>query len=251
MARTQEKRMAVKPILRGTVSKMPMIGKSATAARRNSSRRSAAPESLRATAYDIIKHEIMTCALAPGEYINEAGLCARLKLGRTPVHQALHRLMLEGLVEIMPRKGVIVKPVSIDEVAQIIEVRMINEPYCARLVAERATDADIAELSAILQRAEEWTRAHNVEQMMLSDQAFHNVLARIAGNAVLGGVLRRLHDRSLRFWFISLNAPGHHQHVQLEHESILAAISKHDPVRAESAMRAHIKSFGANVARYV
>ena len=182
----------MKPIARGTVSKMPMIAKSPTRARRNFCRRSAAHEPLRTTAYDIIKHEIMTCALAPGEYINEAGLCSRLKLGRTPVHQALHRLMLEGLVEIMPRKGVIVKPVSIDEVAQIIEVRMVNEPYCARLVAKRATDADIAELNAILQRGEEWTKAHNVEQMMLSDQAFHNVLARIAGNLVLSGVLRRL-----------------------------------------------------------
>ncbi len=219
--------------------------------RRDARRRPAAPESLRGTAYEVIKHEIMTCALSPGEYVNEAGLCSRLRLGRTPVHQALHRLMLEGLVEIMPRKGVIVKPVSIDEVMQIIQVRLINETYCARLVAERATDADIAELSDILRKADKWTQAHDVEQMMLSDQAFHNVLARIAGNAVLSAILRRLHDRSLRFWFISLKAPGHHQHVQGQHEAILEAIGEHDPDRAESAMRAHIESFRANVARYV
>jgi len=220
-------------------------------ARRNPRRRPADAGSLRGTAYEVIKHEIMTCALAPGEYVNEAGLCARLKLGRTPVHQALHRLMLEGLVEIMPRKGVIVKPVSINEIMQIIEVRMINETYCARLVAERATDADVAELNEILKRAGDWTRAHDVEQMMLSDEAFHNVLARVAGNLVLSGILRRLHDRSLRFWFISLRAPGHHQHVQSQHEAILAAIRTHDPARAEAAMRAHIESFRTNVSRYV
>jgi DNA-binding GntR family transcriptional regulator len=222
-----------------------------TRVRRSARRRPAPAESLRGTAYEIIKHQIMTCAFAPGEYVNEAGLCSRLKLGRTPVNQALHRLMLEGLVEIMPRKGVIVKPVSIDEIMQIIEVRQINEPYCARLVAERATDADVAELADILKKADQWTRAHNIEKMMLSDQAFHNVLARIAGNAILSGILRRLHDRSLRFWFISLKAPGHHQNVHSEHEAILSAIRAHDSTRAESAMRAHIKSFGANLVRQV
>ena len=211
----------------------------------------AEPGPLGVTAYEIIKRDIITCALAPGEYLNEASLCSRLKLGRTPVHQALHRLMLEGLVDIMPRKGVIVKPVSLDEVMQIIEMRLINETYCARLVAERASDADIAELDGILTRARRWTDAHDVGQMMLSDQEFHDVLARVAGNIVLSGILRRLHDRSLRFWFISLRAKGHHENVQGQHEAILAAIRKHDATRANHAMRVHIESFRDNLAQYL
>lgn len=207
--------------------------------------------SLKHTAYETIKHEIITCALAPGEYVNEAGLCSRLKLGRTPVHQALQRLMLEGLVEIMPRKGAIVKPVSLDQVMQIIEIRLLNEAYCARLAAERADDATIAELDEILTRARHHTRVHNIEQMMLCDRDFHNVLARVANNAVLSDVLRRLHDRSLRLWFISLKAADHHENVQEQHEAILEAIRHHDPVRAESAMRAHIESFRDNMTRNV
>jgi DNA-binding GntR family transcriptional regulator len=207
--------------------------------------------SLRHTAYETIKHEIITCALAPGEYVNEAGLCARLGLGRTPVHQALQRLMLEGLVEIMPRKGAIVKPVSLDEVMQIIEMRLLNEVYCARLVAERADEESVKELEEILARARQWTRVHNVEQMMLCDRDFHDVLTRIAGNVVLSDLLRRLHDRSLRLWFISLKAGDHHESVQSQHESILTAIRKHDPERAEAAMRAHIESFRDNLTRSV
>jgi DNA-binding GntR family transcriptional regulator len=234
-----------------TVTKVRPSARMGLAGRRNARVARADPASLRVTAYEIIKHAIITCALAPGEYVNEAGLCSRLKLGRTPVHQALHRLMLEGLVDIMPRKGVIVKPVSLDEVMQIIEMRLINETYCVRLVAERANDADIAELDDILTRARHWTDAHDVERMMLSDQAFHNVLARIAGNVVLSGILRRLHDRSLRFWFISLKAMGHHENVQGQHEAILGAIRKHDTARAEHAMRTHIESFRDNLVRYV
>src|SRR6266849_7948115 len=91
--------------------------------------------SLRDAAYDAIKHRIITCAFRPGEYINELQLSSMLKIGRTPVHQALDRLMMEGMVEVIPRKGVIVKPVSLHDVMQMIDVRLINETQCARLAA--------------------------------------------------------------------------------------------------------------------
>src|SRR5580700_9855201 len=118
--------------------------------RRGSRRREPAASrttaSLRDAAYEAIKHRIITCAFKPGEYINELQLSSVLKIGRTPVHQALDRLMIEGMVEVIPRKGVIVRPVSLNEVLQIIEVRLINEPYGARLAAEHANDSDLAEL---------------------------------------------------------------------------------------------------------
>ncbi|MDB5407403.1 MAG: transcriptional regulator, GntR family [Rhodospirillales bacterium] len=208
-----------------------------------------AGKSLRDLAYEAIKHRIIACTFKPGEYINEAYVSATLGFGRTPVHQAIDRLMLEGMVEVIPRKGVIVKPVSLQEVMEIIEVRLLNETYCVRLAAERADDTDIAALSDILARAKEWTAVRNVEQMMLLDREFHLVLARAAKNAVLGEILRKLHERSLRFWFISLNAPNRHDSVQDQHDAILAAIRDHDPDAAAAAMRAHIESFRSNVAR--
>ena len=85
------------------------------------------PQSLRDAAYEAIKHRIITCAFRPGEYINEAYVSAVLGIGRTPVHQAIDRLMLEGMLDVIPRKGVIVKPVSLDEIMQIVEVRLLNE----------------------------------------------------------------------------------------------------------------------------
>lgn len=213
--------------------------------------RAPAQPSLRDAAYDAIKHRITTCALRPGESINEAYLLAVLGIGRTPVHQALDRLMLEGLVEVMPRKGVIVKPVSLDEIMQISEVRLVNESYCVRLAAERADGDEIAHLEDILGRADKWMVARNNEQMMLLDREFHTVLARASKNAVLREVLGKLHDRSLRFWFISLKAPGHHASVQDQHHAILAAIRDRDPQAAEESMRAHIEAFRRNVAQYL
>src|SRR5712664_2321636 len=112
--------------------------------------------SLRDAAYDAIKHRIITCEFRPGEYINELQLSSTLKIGRTPVHQALDRLMIEGMVDVIPRKGVIVRPVSLNEVLQIIETRLINEPFGARLAADHANDGDLAALADVLKRGKSW-----------------------------------------------------------------------------------------------
>ena len=207
------------------------------------------PQSLRDAAYEAIKHRIITCAFRPGEYINEAYVSATLGIGRTPVHQAIDRLMLEGMLDVIPRKGVIVKPVSLDEIMQINEVRLLNEAYCVRLAADRADRDEVTHLCDILARAAQWIEARNSEHLMRLDREFHGVLARASKNAVLADYLAKLHDRSLRFWFISLNRPGHHESVQAQHEAILAAIRDRDPDGAEQAMRAHIEAFRENLTR--
>ena len=125
---------------------MSTLAKARTGARRKAAPREAAT-SLLDTAYEEIKHRITICAFRPGDYLNEAEISTTLGIGRTPVHQALDRLMVEGLVQVMPRKGIIVKPVSLDEALQTIEVRLLNESYCVRLAADRAyIDAMIDEV---------------------------------------------------------------------------------------------------------
>jgi GntR family transcriptional regulator, rspAB operon transcriptional repressor len=207
--------------------------------------------SLRKAAYDAIKHRIITCAFRPGEYINELQLSALLKIGRTPVHQALDRLMVEGMVDVIPRKGVIVKPVSLNDVLQIIEVRLINEPFGARIAAEQANDIDLEELSDVVARAKHWALVRNVENLMLLDREFHFLIARATKNDILSELLRNLHERSLRFWFISLNGPKQYETVQDEHAAILDAIRKRDPDKAEAAMRRHIESFHTSVTQFL
>jgi DNA-binding GntR family transcriptional regulator len=200
------------------------------------------PRSLRAQAYDAIKRRIITLAYAPGEYLNEARISEQLGIGRTPVHQALDRLMVEGMIEIMPRKGVMVRPVSLDEFLQLTEVRLINEPYCAQLAAGRATARELDALRVNLERTANHIAARDVEGLMQLDREFHAIIAGAARNKVLAEVLRGLHERSLRFWFISLSDQPHHRRVGREHEAVFAALEARDGVRAAAAVRAHIES---------
>jgi len=207
--------------------------------------------SLRDAAYDTIKHRIITCVFKPGDYLNESFVSESIGIGRTPVHQAIDRLMQDGLVEVIPRKGVIVKPISLEAVMQIIEVRRINEPYCAELAAERSDNVDISVMGDILARTDAWTEVRNIEQMMLLDREFHMALTRAAKNAVLAQILQSLHERSLRFWFISLTAREHHREVQQEHRAIFESIKRGDAGAAARATTAHIDSFRRNVTRHL
>ena len=208
-------------------------------------------KSLLDRAYNEIKFRIIACRYRPGEVLSEAAISAELKIGRTPIHQAIHRVMMDGLVSIMPRKGVMVRPVSVDEAMEIIGVRLVTECYCARLAANRADDAELQRLQAIIESSEKVTKKRDIEQIMLLDREFHDALARAAGNSVLADVLRNLHERSLRFWFISLRDPDHHRNVLAQHRAIVAALLSHNPEAAEIAMREHILAFQRNVTRQV
>lgn len=210
----------------------------------------AAP-SLRDKAYKEIKQRIITCDLRPGEVLSEAAISEAIKIGRTPVHQALDRLILEGLVDVMPRKGVIVRPLSLDEVLDIIEVRLINETHCARLAARNSTPQDVERLQSNLKHFALAAKRREIAELMRLDREFHNILSRASHNVVLADLLRNLHDRSLRFWFVSLRAPDHHQRVLEQHADIAMAIRLGHSEDAERAMRSHIDAFRTNVTRQI
>jgi DNA-binding GntR family transcriptional regulator len=209
------------------------------------------PPSLRARAYEAIKRRIITLQYRPGEYLNEAMISEQLGIGRTPVHQALDRLMLEDMVEVIPRKGVIVRPVSLDEVLQLVEVRLVNETHCAALAAARATEAELERMGAILAPSQRLIAVRDIERLMLLDRDFHSGISAAAKNRVLAGVLLSLHDRSLRFWFISLSDEAHLIEVRDQHVEIYKAIRARDGAAASRAMREHIESFRTNIMKSV
>jgi GntR family transcriptional regulator, rspAB operon transcriptional repressor len=215
------------------------------------SRRRSASQSLRDQAYEAIKHRIITCDFKPGECLNEASVSGLLGFGRTPVHQALDRLMLEDMVEVIPRKGVLVKPVVLQDVLQMIDVRMINETQCARLAAARADNEHIEKLSTVIGRAKTAIDKRDVHALMTLDREFHLVLATASRNLELAEIVRKLNERSLRFWFISFTTPDHHNSFQRQHEALYEAIRERDSDAAEQAMRVHIDAFRKSVVRHL
>jgi GntR family transcriptional regulator, rspAB operon transcriptional repressor len=153
-------------------------------------------------------------------------------------------------VEVIPRKGVIVKPVILHDVLQMIDVRMINETQCARLAAARADDNHIENMSKVIGQARTAIDRHNIHALMKLDREFHLLLARASNNFELAEVVRKLNERSLRFWFISFTTDHHHS-FQQQHEAVFEAVRNHDADAAEQAMRVHIEAFRKSVARHL
>ncbi len=207
--------------------------------------------SLRDQAYEAIKQRIITCELRPGEVLSEAVVSEGLGIGRTPVRQAIDRLAGDGLVEIMPRKGSIVKPVTLDEIFNIIDVRVVNETFCVRAAAAGADSEFIAAITANLEAMRQAVRAHEIETLAQLDRAFHVMIAGATHNPIMADLLRNLHERSARLWFISLRANEHHLKVCDEHAAIVEGIVCQDPDRAAGAMQAHIESFRNNITRHL
>ncbi len=210
---------------------------------------SASPEgrSLTERAYEAIKHDIITLRLRPGEPLNEAQLMQSTGLGRTPVHQAMHRLALEGLVVILPRKGAMVAPVSLNDALEIIDVRMINETYCVELAAPD----DLAAIEAVLLRSRDAIAARDVAAMMRIDRDFHLAISRASRNQTLADLLRGLHERSLRFWFLALSTPSHLEGVYEEHLELYDALAAHDAERARRAIARHIDEFRTHILKAI
>lgn len=199
--------------------------------------------SLAARAYEAIKESILSLELKPGQFVNEHELCALVGMGRMPVHQAVHRLMAEGLLNVMPRKGIVIGAESLNEVLAALEARGAVEPSIAALAAERATPAQIRQMEKLLRQSRKVADQRFRKDFMSLDRLFHAAVAEAAGNPMLADAQRPLQERSARIWnLIVMRHPDGLRMTQEEHEAVLEAIRRGDRDAARRAMQAHLAS---------
>jgi DNA-binding GntR family transcriptional regulator len=194
--------------------------------------------------YRALKWRILTHDLRPGGLFTEEELCRLLGYGRSPVHQAVHRLKYDGLVEILPRKGIVVRAFSARDINQLIEVRLPMEMEMARLAAMRATPAQLDALRARLAEGRRYLQRTDREGLMALDRVFHRGIAECTGNQVLTDTLENLHQRSMILWFVSVSSNSRaYDIVQEEHEEVLSCLEARDATGAAEAMRRHLEPF--------
>lgn len=199
--------------------------------------------SLNELAYLRFRQALITLQYKPGDYLNMAQVMADLEVGRTPVNQAVHRLAAEGLLQILPRKGVMVAPLSLDDAFELIEVRLVNELLCIRLAAARITTGEIEQLREVNARLAQASQQRDPLAMMQCDNQFHHLLAGIAANRRLIDILSIIHAQAQRFWATTLSDAGHMEEVIVEHNAIITALEEGNLSAAEQATQHHILSF--------
>lgn len=201
-------------------------------------------KSLVQQAYESIKERIINLHFLPGQYLNEAAICAQLKLGRTPVHQALQRLQMEGLVDVLPRKGIIVQPDSLAEIMKILDSRVTVEPELARSAARRVAAGEITadQLSRVMEIATATVDEDppDIAAFTANDRWFHREIAQLSGNAIMSDFARLLHERSTRFWYLNLWQTIDVPLTNQQHAEIAAAVIAGDGELAAQRMLDHI-----------
>jgi DNA-binding GntR family transcriptional regulator len=169
-------------------------------------------------------------------------------MGRMPVHQAVHRLMTDGLLEIMPRKGIIIGTDSLNDVLTGLEARSVLEPHITALAADRARPEQIEAMERVLAQSRRIVDQRFRREFMELDRRFHQAVAEASGNHVLVDVQRPLHERSARIWsLIVMRRADGLRLTQEEHEAVLEAIKRRDQEAARQAMQNHLASLRRRV----
>ena len=180
--------------------------------------------------------------LRPGQFLNEAALCKLTGIGRMPVHQATHRLQAEGLIEVIPRKGLVIRMDSLHDALALLEARIAIEPNVAALAAERISKERCAKLERLLKQSRALIPHSRRQAYGVIDRAFHGLVLEAACNKVLADTLRPLQQRSELFWRLTIMPEEALEVTQREHEAVLHAILHHDAEGARAAMQSHLLS---------
>ncbi|HST13602.1 MAG TPA: GntR family transcriptional regulator [Gaiellaceae bacterium] len=192
-------------------------------------------------AYYAIRELIVTLELPPGAVVREPELTERLGIGRTPVREALRRLAQERLVEVFPRRGMFVTKVEVRDLVRLCEVRVALEPEAARLAAERATQADLAELRAVLAELD-GRRKRDPRALIDLDERIHRAIYHASHNPYLAETLEQYYTHALRIWMVALARTDIGAAVG-GHHAVLEAVVRGDGARAARLMREHVESF--------
>jgi DNA-binding GntR family transcriptional regulator len=201
--------------------------------------------SLAARAYDEIRRMIIQLDLAPGDVVREAELQQVLGIGRTPIREALQRLAREHFVTVIPRRGMLVASIDVDELALLYETRAVMEPFAARLACSRGTDADWDEMDVVLSRTDDPGRT--AEELLALDRRCHEIVWRAAGNRFLTDTLDTLYAQSDRLWHMYLADVSDMADAVEEHRAIHDALTRRDADRAAMLLDTHVRSFDVQV----
>jgi len=143
---------------------------------------------LREIVFEYLRQSIVEGKLEPGKRLMEIQMAEQLGVSRTPIREAIRKLELEGLVVMVPRKGAYVADVSIKDVLEVLEVRMVLEGLAASLAAERMSDSEIDELATICDEFENCYKNDDIEGMIEKDVDFHDCIFNATGNNKLSFV---------------------------------------------------------------
>ena len=196
-------------------------------------------------AYDALEEMIVTLRLAPGSAVSEAELSQRLGIGRTPIREALQRLAREKLVQILPRRGVIVSDINVRSQLRLLEVRREIDRLVARSAARRATPEERNRFDEIAAGFEGAARTNDDIAFMRTDHEFNELCVFASRNEFAAATVRLMQPLSRRFWYVHYKQAADMPEAAKLHAAIARAIAAGDENAAAAATDALLDNIEA------
>ena len=187
--------------------------------------------------YCILKERLVNCIYPPGTLLNEAQLAADLGASRTPVREAISRLEMEGFVKIMPKKGIYVTDISLNDVLQIFQTRIEIEPIAVRLAAPHLPREELLAFCGKFKG-----EAPDIQNGFRLDTAMHLFIIEHCGNRYIIDMMHRIFDENTRVIISSKQNQVQIHDARLEHLDILNSLLDNDTERAIALMQSHIEN---------
>ena len=196
-------------------------------------------ETLKQHAYNIIKDKIINCEYAPSALLNEEMLKEDVQASRTPIRDALGRLEQEGLVTILPKKGIMVAPLTIREINMVHEARTLIEPFSILHYGNKISDEIYQKYFRIFQR--DTTNVSDLNEYYETDKQFHQMFIDATGNDYLISTYERIAQQNTRLRIYSGRKSRNRLLAsQQEHLKIVEYCLKQDWTLASKAMEEHL-----------
>lgn len=191
--------------------------------------------------YQVLKNEILTLVIKPGEPMSENELCKRFGVSRTPVRSALQRLRDAGLVTIVPYKGTTASLLNFEEIRQLIYMRVAVETMVLRDFIDRYTLADLERVRyAIRKQAVLLQGEHTSEQFYALDSQMHAIWFNAIGMNGLWRAIQKAQTNYTRFRMLDIVAVQQFGDIVAEHETLFGILERRAKDEVEPFVRSHL-----------
>lgn len=205
-------------------------------------------DALAEQAYELLRDAVISRQIPPGARLSVPELARRLGISRSPVREAIARLVHDRLAVSEARRGAVVANITSAELMEIYDVREVLEGLACRLAAERLSDQELVRLGELVADHRVAVDAGNVNEHMVLDQSFHAAIRGATHNARLIDALDRLQGQIRLAMDTTRRSTGGMAQSFAEHEEVLAALQQRDPALAEQVGRRHIARLRSELA---
>lgn len=199
-------------------------------------------QTIREVVFRYLRDSILAGEYENGQRLIESELAQKFGVSRTPIREAFRKLELEGLVQSLSHRGVIVTTLSARDIDEIYSIRSVLEGLAANLAAKRRRMEHIEQLDALLRDMDEALRTGQHELFVEIHSSFNAKLYEVSGNRRLEEMLGRLQEYITKSQLVSLMRPGRASAIQEEHRKIIQHIADQNPEEAEKAAREHVEN---------